>query len=577
MFLVHVYLFFIALISVFTTHVAAEQYKIVETLDGQVRGVQKLTLLKEIPFYSFKGIPYAKPPIGDLRFKVPEPVESWNHVLDAFEHGKICVQPGKLVPQPFAQSEDCLTLNIFVPANIKTDEKLAVLLFIHGGGYAEGSSNDYFHGPDFIIEKQTIVVTINYRLGLLGFLSLDSPEISGNMGLKDQQLALKWIHSNIGRFGGDNKRITVFGESAGGASVHLHVLSAESRKYFRNAIIMSGVVDNYWAMSDNNDHVELAYQMARELDEPKDTIEELVAFLKSAPPNKLSQNINIAETKLRLPLPFTPVIERKDAIQPFIVDTPKHIYETKKVEVDVLFTMTSAEMVGFLSMLPPLKDQPEKFDIQLPFRGLRFSSNSEEHRNLTAEIHKFYFGDGAKEDRSINQYAELLSDLNFRYGIDKAVKTHAAKSKGKTYYSWFSVDSKLNAFKSQNPDSAKLPGASHAEDLFYLFRCHMVQSLYDEVISSKDDEHSKISLQAIDHISKIFTNFAKYGKPTHQNDPLGGFQPVNNDEVHYLDITNGGLTTGVGPNQKAFELWASIEQRAMQLSEGTIKPLRDEL
>ena len=90
-----------------------------------------------------------------------------------------------------------------------------MLLFIHGGGYAEGSSNDYFHGPDFMVEKQTIVVTINYRLGLFGFLSLDTPEYSGNMGLKDQQLALKWIHSNIDRFGGDNKRITVFGESAG--------------------------------------------------------------------------------------------------------------------------------------------------------------------------------------------------------------------------------------------------------------------------------------------------------------------------------------------------------------------------
>lgn len=98
---------------------------------------------------------------------------------------------------------------------MKPGEKLAVLFFIHGGGYVEGSSNDYFYGPDFIVEKHTILVTMNYRLGLLGFLSLDTPEYSGNMGLKDQQLALKWVNSNIGRFGGDNKRVTVFGESAG--------------------------------------------------------------------------------------------------------------------------------------------------------------------------------------------------------------------------------------------------------------------------------------------------------------------------------------------------------------------------
>lgn len=100
-------------------------------------------------------------------------------------------------------------------ANVKSNEKLAVMFFIHGGGFAEGYSNDDFYGPDFIVEKKTILVTINYRLGVLGFLSLDTPEISGNMGLKDQQLALKWINSNIERFGGDHKRITVFGESAG--------------------------------------------------------------------------------------------------------------------------------------------------------------------------------------------------------------------------------------------------------------------------------------------------------------------------------------------------------------------------
>lgn len=100
-------------------------------------------------------------------------------------------------------------------ADVKANEKLAVMFFIHGGGYAEGDGNDDLYGPDFIIEKDTILVTTNYRLGVLGFLSLDTPEYSGNMGLKDQQLALKWISSNIERFGGDSKRITIFGESAG--------------------------------------------------------------------------------------------------------------------------------------------------------------------------------------------------------------------------------------------------------------------------------------------------------------------------------------------------------------------------
>lgn len=119
------------------------------------------------------------------------------------------------MPHPSPQSEDCLTLNVFVPANIKPDSKLAVLFFIHGGGFLEGTGDDELYGPDFIIEKDTILVTMNYRLGVLGFLSLNSTLFSGNMGLKDQQLAMKWIHANIENFGGDSKRITIFGHSAG--------------------------------------------------------------------------------------------------------------------------------------------------------------------------------------------------------------------------------------------------------------------------------------------------------------------------------------------------------------------------
>lgn len=103
----------------------------------------------------------------------------------------------------------------FSTANVESNEKLPVLFFIHGGGYAEGHGNENLYGPDFIMERQTILVTINYRLGILGFLSLDSPLYSGNMGLKDQLLALKWIHANIEHFNGDKNKITIFGQSAG--------------------------------------------------------------------------------------------------------------------------------------------------------------------------------------------------------------------------------------------------------------------------------------------------------------------------------------------------------------------------
>lgn len=107
------------------------------------------------------------------------------------------------------------SLNFLISADANPDNKHAIMFWIHGGGFTEWSGNDNLFGPDFLVEQKVILVTINYRLGVFGFLSLDTPDYSGNMGMKDQQLALKWIHENIEQFGGDTKRITVFGESAG--------------------------------------------------------------------------------------------------------------------------------------------------------------------------------------------------------------------------------------------------------------------------------------------------------------------------------------------------------------------------
>lgn len=160
---------------------------------------------------------------------------------------------------------------------------------IHGGFFAINSGNGEFLGPDFLIECNVILVTLNYRLGVFGFMSLGTPEYSGNMALKDQQLALKWVHSNIQHFSGDNRRITLFGESSGAAMAHLHTFSSESRKYFQNLIAMSGAVDNFWALASKDNHLSMAHKMAEDLGEPNDSFKELVEFLKMAPASKMTR------------------------------------------------------------------------------------------------------------------------------------------------------------------------------------------------------------------------------------------------------------------------------------------------
>ncbi|XP_031619414.1 acetylcholinesterase 1-like, partial [Contarinia nasturtii] len=167
------------------------------------------TFIRQVPYFEFKGIPFAKPPIGNLRFKAPEPIDPWKpKTIDAFEFGNACMQDST---RNLYVSENCLYLNIFAPANANT-EKLAVMVFVYGGSFVYGAAQEF--GPTFLMEQNVILVTFNHRVGAFGFLSLGTREYSGNMGLKDQQLAFKWVHNNIEHFGGDNTRITIMGHSA---------------------------------------------------------------------------------------------------------------------------------------------------------------------------------------------------------------------------------------------------------------------------------------------------------------------------------------------------------------------------
>lgn len=188
----------------------------------------------------FKAIPYASPPVGDLRWRAPQPPAAWNGVRDAANYGPACMQPSE---PPAAVSEDCLTLNVWTPA-VRAEKPLPVMVWIHGGGFDFGSGARY-NGTAFVRDG-VVLVTINYRLGRLGFFA--HPALAGkgpdgtlaNFGLMDQIAALKWVRANIGAFGGDPKNVTVFGELAGAASVNYLLASPLARGLFDKAISKSG-------------------------------------------------------------------------------------------------------------------------------------------------------------------------------------------------------------------------------------------------------------------------------------------------------------------------------------------------
>ncbi|MFO0467966.1 MAG: carboxylesterase/lipase family protein, partial [Bacteroidota bacterium] len=226
-----------------TTSVSETKTPVVKTNSGLVRGII------ENDVAIFKGIPYAAPPVGEFRWRPPQPVKSWSGVRDANQFGPNCAQAGwGAAPGTIAEgsSEDGLYLNIWLPAGTKPGAKLPVMVWIHGGAFVFGSgSQPEFSGVNFA-RQGVILITINYRLGRLGFfafpaLSKEYPEEpKGNYAYMDQIAALQWVKRNITAFGGNPKSITIFGESAGGVSVHSLLTIPAAKGLFQKAIIESG-------------------------------------------------------------------------------------------------------------------------------------------------------------------------------------------------------------------------------------------------------------------------------------------------------------------------------------------------
>ncbi|XP_039581565.1 cholinesterase-like, partial [Passer montanus] len=218
---------------------ATPEELLVATSAGAVRGFH-VAAGPSSRVAAFLGIPYAEPPVGPLRFAPPRPARPWGGVLDALSHPHACFQPVDTMFPGFGgsemwnpnreMSEDCLYLNIWAPAP-RPETPAPVLVWIYGGGFYSGAASlDVYDGRFLAAAEGVLVVSMNYRVGALGFLALPGhPEAPGNVGLLDQRLALRWVQANIAAFGGDPGAVTLFGESAGAASVGLHLLSGGSR------------------------------------------------------------------------------------------------------------------------------------------------------------------------------------------------------------------------------------------------------------------------------------------------------------------------------------------------------------
>jgi para-nitrobenzyl esterase len=243
------YLFAVVAAIVAVSFASPEKIAPVRTASGMVQGLPSL----DGTVIGYRGIPYAAPPVGPLRWRAPQPAQPWQGVRKAYNFGPSCIQNLDEERKPWTWefmthddiSEDCLYLNVWTAA-ARSSGGRPVLFFIYGGGFVEGSSEVPVYNGEALAKKGLVVVTINYRLGLFGFFS--HPELSaesghkasGNQGLLDQLAALQWVQKNIASFEGDPKRVTIAGQSAGAASVHDLVASSLAKGLFQRAIADSG-------------------------------------------------------------------------------------------------------------------------------------------------------------------------------------------------------------------------------------------------------------------------------------------------------------------------------------------------
>lgn len=229
-----------ASIGLFLAYPAHAQIETATVTGGQIEGVAKDGIA------SFKGIPFAAPPVGDLRWKAPQPLKAWTGIRNATQYGPAPMQDPRIAllsTGGVGISEDCLYLNVWTPAKNR-GEKLPVMVWIYGGGFAMGATSTPIYDGTHLAKKGAVLVSIAYRVGPFGFLA--HPELtaeeggSGCYGIEDQVAGLKWVHDNIAQFGGDPSRVTIFGESAGGISVCMLTVVPSARGLFQRAISESG-------------------------------------------------------------------------------------------------------------------------------------------------------------------------------------------------------------------------------------------------------------------------------------------------------------------------------------------------
>ncbi|KAJ8735091.1 hypothetical protein PYW08_014341 [Mythimna loreyi] len=454
---------------------------IANTAKGKIKGLKG-----DGDYAVFLGVPYALVDESNP-FGAATPHPGFNSTYEAIDDSVSCPQYSRS-GEPMGTIQ-CLQLNIYVPSTASSNNKLPVMVYIHGGSFVLGSKAMADLSPKFLIRHDVVIVSINYRLGPYGFLCISEPGFS-NQGLKDQVLALKWIKDNIEAFGGDSKTITAFGQSAGAMTLDVQLLTNEN--LVQRAIMQSGSALTTWVIATQNDSIPL--NIAGNLGYDGDDVKGALDYLSNKDPLDVMQATHNARIVSRRGHPLTrPCVETvgEDA---HLTDFPVNL-QPKVSGMDLMIGHTNKEVM-FLYPKQSDKAYYENYsfgdELIKDFDGIYDEDT----------IRHFYVGDQALSSNLQSDIFDFGTDFVFCYPTERTVDRYLKAKANKVYRYVFSYEGGRNRVKiSLNFTS---PGACHGDDLGYLFD----MNLFANKAPNKEDQ------RMIDTMTTMWTNFAKYGDPT---------------------------------------------------------------
>ncbi|XP_002741758.1 cholinesterase-like [Saccoglossus kowalevskii] len=495
----------------FWMHVARDQTNgqlgpIIRINHGQLEGKRTEILGKMVDH--FLGIPFAEPPVGDMRFRPPTPlVSGWDSTRDATKFGEGCWQMDDLMfgdefrgsnmwNANVPVSEDCLFLNVWTP--YPRPLRTAVMVWIYGGAFVSGTASlDVYNGQALAAMENVVVVSMNYRVGALGFLSLMDPEIPGNMGFMDQALSLQWVRDNIEAFGGDPYQVTIFGESAGGVSVGMHLMSPMSQHLFQRAILQSGTPLSPWATLTEIEAIDRAKEFANNLgcqyDEDQFSASELTACFLQKDAEEIYNAQWVGNSLIGMP--FMTVV---DGV--FLTQTPQNLMKDGLFKnVPILLGSNKDEGTWFLPYhfydLFSLDDPAplDKTTFQRIIKELYISAKALTRKSIAFEYTDWYDPDNA--DHVLKNIANMLGDSEITCPTVEFAKLYAGNDIPVFLYHF--------THRSTNNPWPEWYGCLHGDEIAYVFGLPR---------TTEDEYHWKEEVLSR-RIMKHWTNFAKTGDP----------------------------------------------------------------